>query len=349
MRWLITVLLFIPMSLTQAIVIRDDVPDADYRVADAEFPYLCSVAGAMGTALDAHWVLTAAHVAKYAQPGAQISCGGEHVRQLQQVFLVPGTRLFLPDHWDHDIAMIRLDRGLPEMPFPTIHRNSDEAGRQVLFVGHGGTGNGVSGIGDEDGVLRRATNTVESADDNTLVFDFDFPDEALPLEGISGPGDSGGPALLPGNSPSVVGVSSRQDSGDYQVGHYGVREIYARVSAYADWIDQVMKADTDQRDAMAYDYRPCDGAPVPAYDASEYAGYFSLHSGHTLQFGVDDGALVRIDPDRELVHCGDDRFAYAHMDISMDFRRDADGRVMGITFNQWAPIPGDRTQAPEVQ
>jgi len=65
---------------------------------------------------------------------------------------------------------------------------------------------------------------------------------ALPLEGISGPGDSGGPALWFDNGqPYIVGVSSHQDYRDKDIeGLYGSYEFYARVSDYFDWINQVI-------------------------------------------------------------------------------------------------------------
>jgi secreted trypsin-like serine protease len=80
-----------------------------------------------------------------------------------------------------------------------------------------------------------------------LQFRFDAPGDAgtTALEGISGEGDSGGPAYFERDRVVyVVGVSSGQDPrpADGHVGHYGVLEYYPRVSAYADWIHSTMSA-----------------------------------------------------------------------------------------------------------
>jgi hypothetical protein len=50
----------------------------------------------------------------------------------------------------------------------------------------------------EDRRLRAATNRVEKADGPFLQFRFDAPEDpnVTDLEGISGPGDSGGPAYI---------------------------------------------------------------------------------------------------------------------------------------------------------
>jgi secreted trypsin-like serine protease len=62
-----------------------------------------------------------------------------------------------------------------------------------------------------------------------------------PLEGISGPGDSGGPAFI--TTPSglkVAGVSSHQRNNDNGEGLYGVQEYYTRTSAHKQWIENII-------------------------------------------------------------------------------------------------------------
>ena len=93
----------------------------------------------------------------------------------------------------------------------------------------------------KDRQLRGAQNRVDGIVDEYLLFTFDAPDSdnALPLEGISGPGDSGGPALwFSDGQPYILGVSSHQGGhGPEQTqGVYGVLEYYTRVSAHRDWI-----------------------------------------------------------------------------------------------------------------
>jgi secreted trypsin-like serine protease len=89
---------------------------------------------------------------------------------------------------------------------------------------------------------------------------FRKPDDprTTPLEGISGPGDSGGPAFITVNGkPCIAGVSSNQrielsgpppkdgspgGNGEDVQGRYGVTEVYTRVSKYVSWIRQTMSA-----------------------------------------------------------------------------------------------------------
>ena len=109
----------------------------------------------------------------------------------------------------------------------------------ILVAGRGLPGDGLQGPAARDGKLRAATNRVDRVLEKWLVFRFDPPAEALDDEGISGPGDSGGPALIDRGKArrAVVGVSSAQDDhGTGKEGRYGVDEYYVRAAAYRDWI-----------------------------------------------------------------------------------------------------------------
>ena len=93
----------------------------------------------------------------------------------------------------------------------------------------------------KDRKFRGAQNKIENVDQNhNLIIRFDHPASglALPLEGISGPGDSGGPALMETDSGLyIVGVSSFQDFEEDKVeGMYDALEFYPRVSHYYTWI-----------------------------------------------------------------------------------------------------------------
>jgi secreted trypsin-like serine protease len=62
------------------------------------------------------------------------------------------------------------------------------------------------------------------------------------LEGISGPGDSGGPALIGRNNELyIVGISSNQEGEGHKKGTYGVIEYYTRISSYYNWLVKTMK------------------------------------------------------------------------------------------------------------
>jgi len=72
-------------------------------------------------------------------------------------------------------------------------------------------------------------------------FDSTESENTTELEGVSGPGDSGGPAFIDLDDVRyIVGVSSnQQDNG--KEGVYGVTEYYARISFYKKWIEKNIK------------------------------------------------------------------------------------------------------------
>lgn len=74
---------------------------------------------------------------------------------------------------------------------------------------------------------------------------FDTPSDALPLEGGSGSGDSGGPVLIrAGQAWSLAGLTSWSDpqSSHRTPGRYGQISCNVRLSHYADWIERVIAA-----------------------------------------------------------------------------------------------------------
>lgn len=109
---------------------------------------------------------------------------------------------------------------------------------------------------------------MHGADDLWLEFVFCSPDdpEVTEREGISGDGDSGGPALVATPTGlSVAGVSSWQDADDPNVGFYGVHEYYTRVSSYTEFLDETTGPDWDGkfRPCPAEDDGGCSAAPSP--------------------------------------------------------------------------------------
>ena len=221
-----------------AIVIRHDVSDDRYRAMAARFPAVGHFGRAgTGTLVAPSWVLTAAHVASRLRSATFTL--GERPYAIQNVTLHPDWKAMGP----HDIALVRLAAPVADVPPLTLYERDDEAGREVVFVGHGGTGNGVQGVRrDEDGLKRAATNRVDRVDADWLFFTFDPPESASELEGISGPGDSGGPALIQLDGVyRVAGVSVWGKPGARGRGTYGAQEGYTRVSAHVRWLADTMR------------------------------------------------------------------------------------------------------------
>jgi len=238
------------------LVIRHDVDDSAYQEFGKQFAesvcYLNlreDTPDGHGTVIDSNWVLTAAHCAVEIQEKLEddevhlITFAGVDY-QIEEVILHPEWM----ENEAFDIALVKLDRPVKKGDIIPVYRGENELDREVIVVGKGDIGTGKTGIQGNDGHLRAGTNRVEQATDYWLKWTFDDPAEqperVTRLEGISGPGDSGGPAFMEvGDSLFVVGISSAQstrNSGGVE-GVYGVLEYYTRVSRYADWIDDNMK------------------------------------------------------------------------------------------------------------
>lgn len=237
-----------------AIVVRHDVPDAAYIAGESGFPAVFSLyrtrAGhrdCMATLIGPRHALTAAHCTEVkklrdaAGPGKEgypVEIGGREA-VVEAVIHAPARS----DGTRPDIAILRLRSPVAHvkpMPLPT---DGSEVGRIVQIPGWGGKGNGRTGALASDGVFRVAENRVERAESGRLYWTFDDPSKgtALSLEGISGPGDSGGPALLLGpDGWYVAGVSSAQRTMGGPEGVYGVEEVFVRVSDFVEWIEASM-------------------------------------------------------------------------------------------------------------
>lgn len=231
---------------TQAIVIRHDRDDARYRALGARYRAVGQVGGGgEGVLIAPRWVLTAAHVAESFGPfGRHVSFGGERY-EVEKVILHPEwvARGGLASR--RDVALLKLDRPVGGVEPVLLYAKNDEAGKVVTFVGRGYTGTGVTGPARELGRdLRAATNKVDEVNTTSIRMVFDAPPGGTDLEGISGPGDSGGPALLEvGGKLYTLGVSSTNSGGEGEHCKYGTTETYARVSTSREWIEGAVAAD----------------------------------------------------------------------------------------------------------
>ena len=264
-RSLLLSLLIVPFGAS-AIVIRDDVDDSTYRVPASEFPALVDLPGeGHGVLVAPQWVVTAAHAVTWQSEIRQVTVNGTP-RDVERLVIHPGHRKppqALLDQalatWDwtlfrvllassDDIALIKLARPVEDVAPLAINTSDNEFGQSATIVGKGATGDGVTGYefsSSHRTALRRAHNTVTSADGRWLCYVFDAPADALPLEGGSGSGDSGGPVLIPsGKGWSVAGLTSWSDpqSSNRTPGRYGQITCNVRLSHYADWIEGVIAA-----------------------------------------------------------------------------------------------------------
>jgi hypothetical protein len=91
-------------------------------------------------------------------------------------------------------------------------------GKLVFIIGNAAIGNGKDGLLPKtDWKYRAATNRIDEVNDYFVKFVFDNPDSPsgnlTEMEGVSGSGDSGGPAfVLEGDKLYLIGVGSTQST-----------------------------------------------------------------------------------------------------------------------------------------
>lgn len=248
-----------------AVVIRSDVDDARYRIPASAIPALADLPGeGHGVLIAPRWVVTATHAISWQKSVSEVTLGGKS-RKVARIIKYPGFAK-LPDSMAkdavasgdfskihaflshrNDIALIELASPVTDVAPMPLYRGSNEKGKTAEIVGKGATGNGLTGLrvdGSHRTDLRGAYNLVTGASDRWLWYRFDAPPAALPLEGASGSGDSGGPVILDVKGErELAGLTSWIKGGvehGVNTGFYGEISYDVRISHYASWIDKVM-------------------------------------------------------------------------------------------------------------
>ncbi len=240
-----------------AIVIRHDVDESKHLVPEPGPEYLVDLAYEGHAVLIAgRWLVTVAHTLFHDYAGMELSIGGE-TYTISRVVVHPDYQALPSTSLEgdseplmrllsarSDIALIELASEVSGVEPITIYRGDGERGLRVEILGRGSTGNGVVGevaASKADRTLRRCENIISETSDRWLSYAFDRPESALPLEGMHGSGDSGGPSVATiDGQPYLVGLSSWQyyEGGldDFIGGRYGVVAFQVRISAFAEWI-----------------------------------------------------------------------------------------------------------------
>jgi secreted trypsin-like serine protease len=230
-------------SLTaNSIVMRHDKRPELYQVKQSDYPSVVNLKYMTGTLISPQWVMTAGHGVHVLPANYKIEINGNDY-YVESIIPHPSYNQKSQDNQNHDIALLKLTKPVDGIEPTGIYTLKDEVLKHVWFVGSGYVGNGEVGITGPSTSMNHAENIIDSVDDLWINFDFDSPqNNALKIEGISGPGDSGGPAFIQtAQGLKVAGVSSHQmNDDDTPEGLYGVGEQYTRVSQYGDWINSVL-------------------------------------------------------------------------------------------------------------
>ncbi|MEL6384583.1 MAG: trypsin-like serine protease [Cyanobacteria bacterium J06626_18] len=282
-RLRLPVLLFLGVSLLtykppSAMLIRHDInPDA-YIVNEADYPAVFplfedeNIKECVATLIDPNWAITAAHCLvllyenDFLESGYRVNIAGVEntINQIVWPEELGTLDAITSDENDleefdpyvkdatYDTALIELHDVVEHVTPIALYEGSDEVGKTILLLGWGDFGTGDVGLPPEpinDRQFRQATNQITATEANYLFFEFDDPvsGNALLLEGVNGPGDSGGPALVETDSGlQIIGVSS---GGEYKTeeenelkpqGQYGWQEFYIRVSQMRSWINRII-------------------------------------------------------------------------------------------------------------
>ena len=226
----------------QAIVIRHDVDDNEYLAKANDFPPLATLysIGVHGTLIAPSWVVTAGHAVFCMEPGDKIKVGDQWA-EIESRFADADYEL----GEDNDIALLKIKQPITNIKPAKLYRGSEESQQNIWFIGVGGSGNGNIGqtlsYSQNKGTLRKAENKIEKVSKREIFFVFDKGEDALPLEGVSGNADSGGPAYkLIDDDYYLFGISSRNNSFFKDIGEYGVDEVYSRISFHASWVDKII-------------------------------------------------------------------------------------------------------------
>lgn len=248
-----------------AIVIRDDVPDLQYRMAVSEFPALADMPGVgHGVLISPQWVITAAHAVSW-QHSMEVVVVGGTPRAVRNVVIHPGYKqppqeminaALKSGDWEaffefigssDDIALIQLAEPIVDITPVRIH-DGPALGKVIRIMGRGATGTGAEGHplhAPHRTDLRQGYNTVTVSEGRWIGYRFDEPANALPLEASSGSGDSGGPMLIAvGDEWQLVGIMAWKRSTvigtELHPGKYGETSYGVRLGNYGDWIEKTM-------------------------------------------------------------------------------------------------------------
>ena len=258
-RLVLLLMCVVAVSNSYAIIIRHDVGPGRYEVRENSYPsvFFLELQGnrkvCAATVIHRQWALTAAHCVEETLLGNTLANGRDFAvlvagqdREIDAVIIHP--EFDLEGASDVDLALVRFKQASATPRAMPVHLQELESGSIVTLLGWGYFGIGTTGRQYNDGSLRLAMNRITEVDRRFRIR-FDDPresaSEVLPLEGMPGLGDSGGPALLENeNGLFLVGITvgeiEADDFSEETQGKYGAIAVYESVAIHIDWIESVI-------------------------------------------------------------------------------------------------------------
>lgn len=317
-------------------ITRHDKDEAEFlKLAEKFEKYIChlNLPDCEGTIISDQWVISAAHCVEVI--ASKFNRGRKHFVIINDEE-IEVDKVIMYKEWDEkqaDIALLHLKTKPVGALQAKLYVDEDEVDKLIYMLGRGDKGNGLIGVNGNDGKQRGATNRIETATDKWLTWTFDHPDTQTKYlteyEGISGPGDSGGPAfILKNDVVYLAGVSAWQDTKGGDEGLYGVVENYTRVSQYVQWINDEMTGNgTASKETLrvapksdAIDYRP----KIIYVDEStlkQYVGEYEIQKTTIKIYTQENGTILYFSvpgqPPYELIPTGEYEF---HLKQSLEYK-----------------------------
>lgn len=258
-----TLMMTIVTQPATAGITRHDRSDSQYRILANSGPYHTvgriivdnSILGS-GTLIAPDLVLTAAHVVDSATNSItyQLNNGSFAFGSIAETYIHP--------QWSNtvgsgiDLAVFRLTSSITSVE-PAVLYNAALLGSEVnnvgTITGYGKAGTGLTGDTRDAGTFRAGQNVIDAIDPfgfngELLTYDLDDPrgqtsnflgsNQALDLEYIGAPGDSGGGLFINVDNQSyLAGVNSLSWWFNSQTDHtYGTGGAAVRVTPFINWI-----------------------------------------------------------------------------------------------------------------
>ncbi len=248
-----------------AVVKRHDVSPDLYELKSAPEFFVNMPHEGAGALIGEQWVLSAGHVIYYdGYEGKTITIHGvenkiekvifhpDFIQQPEKAFTGNAKPLMEFLYNRVDLVLIKLSNPVTHVKPIARYYNSDEMGTRTTTYGTGALGTGITGellTTKAHRNLNHFNNHIEGVQGNYLKMRFDHPGKGLPLEGIHGSGDSGGPTVIEQKGQRyLIGIQAFRDYEgelkDFKGGLYGSVSVLCRVSAFNDWIDSTIQKET---------------------------------------------------------------------------------------------------------